>query len=240
MTAVAAYAAVQGHSVDALVIEHQSLVRRIAYHLLARLPASVEVDDLIQAGQVGLIEAARNYRAEAGAAFATFASARIRGAMIDELRRGDWVPRSVHRRARDIAAAVSRVESRSGRDASDTEIAEELGVSLGDYHLMSQDAARGPMLSLDGMSEDGHAPEVADEQTPEQRLTDAGFRAAVATAINALPERERLVMSLYYEQELNLREIGGVLDVTESRVCQIHAQAVSRLRSRLADWTRES
>lgn len=239
MIPAAAYEANAGTSVQALVAEHQELVRRIAWHLSARLPDSVDVDDLIQAGQIGLIEAARHYKSDGGASFATFAGTRIRGAMLDELRRGDWMPRSVHRNARAISRAVRAVEGRSGRAATETEIAAELGVSLAEYHAMADAAARGPLLSLDGLSaEDDAAPDVPDADSPDalEQLAGADFRHALTEAIDRLPERERQVMGLYYDESLNLREIGGVLGVTESRVCQIHAQAVARLRGRLTAW----
>ena len=239
MMPAAAYEANAGTSVHALVAGHQELVRRIAWHLSARLPDSVDVDDLIQAGQIGLIEAARHYKSDGGASFATFAGTRIRGAMLDELRRGDWMPRSVHRNARAIARAVRAVEARSGRSATESEIAAELGVPLAEYHAMADAAARGPLLSLDGMSaEDDAQPEVPDDDSPDalDQVAGAGFRRALAEAIDRLPERERQVMGLYYDESLNLREIGAVLGVTESRVCQIHAQAVARLRGRLAAW----
>lgn len=219
-----------------VVTRHSELVRRIAHHLAARLPASVDVDDLVQAGMIGLIEAARHYDASQGAAFETYASIRIRGAMIDEIRRGDWVPRSVHRRVREAAEATRRIEQTSGRAANATEVAAALEMPLDDYHKLMEGAARGHLLSLDAHVEDEGEPRIADGgPTPERRLAREQFNAELATAIDGLPEREKLVLSLYYEQELNLREIGAVIGVTESRVCQIHGQAMVRLRARLRD-----
>lgn len=242
-TAAAAYRSNQSASQTsdaALIVErHGELVRRIAHHLAARLPASVEVDDLIQAGMLGLIDAARNFQADQGAAFETYASIRIRGAMIDEIRRGDWVPRSVHRRYRDMVAATRQVEQATGRAATAQEIATVLEVSLDDYHHMVQDAARGQLISLDAQLEehDGE-PRLAAQGgvTPAREFEHGAFREALGGAIGDLPEREQLVLSLYYEQELNLREIGAVLSISESRVCQIHGQAMLRLRARLGDW----
>lgn len=224
---------------DALVMRHAELVKRIAYHLAGRLPASVEVADLIQAGMLGLLEAASNYTADRGASFETYAGIRIRGAMLDALRKLDWAPRSVHRKARAAAAAVRELEAEFGREARDNEIAQKMGVSLDDYHRIAQDAASCRITSLDSSDEDDDSPlgRVKDDGAdPFADVSDSGFRSALAQAIQGLPERERLVMSLYYDDELNLKEIGAVLKVTESRVCQLHGQALVRLKARLADW----
>lgn len=223
---------------DKLVRQHAELVRRIAHHLAARLPPSVDVDDLIQAGVIGLIEAARNYHPEGGASFETFAGIRIRGAMLDELRQGDWAPRSLHRRMRDIGEAMRRIEQRSGREAQESEVADALGLSIEDYRSALADASRTHMLRLDGAGENGD--ETLDVAAPEagalDQLEHEAFRDALVTAIDQLPERERQVMALYYDEELNLREIGAVLGVSESRVCQLHGQALSRLRGKLDHW----
>jgi RNA polymerase sigma factor for flagellar operon FliA len=224
---------------DALVMRHAELVKRIAYHLAGRLPASVEVADLIQAGMLGLLEAASNYTADRGASFETYAGIRIRGAMLDALRKLDWAPRSVHRKARAAAEAVREIEAEFGREARDNEIAQRMGVSLDDYHRIAQDAASCRITSLDSANDDEDTPlgRVKDEGAdPFADVSDSGFRAALSRAIEDLPERERLVMSLYYDDELNLKEIGAVLKVTESRVCQLHGQALVRLKARLVDW----
>jgi RNA polymerase sigma factor for flagellar operon FliA len=218
---------------DALVTRHAELVKRIAYHLAGRLPASVEVADLIQAGMLGLLEAASNYAADRGATFETYAGIRIRGAMIDALRKLDWAPRSVHRKARAVANAVREIEKETGRDARDGEIAERLGVTLEEYHSIVQDAASCRLASLDDETAEHAAESSAD---PFREVADEGFRAALAQAIGLLPEREKLVMSLYYSDGLNLKEIGAVLKVTESRVCQLHGQALVRLKARLVQW----
>lgn len=243
MNAVAAarqYRAARPQTDTAAIVEkHAELVRRIAHHLAAKLPASVEIDDLIQAGMLGLIEAAKNFQADQGAAFETYASIRIRGAMIDEIRRGDWVPRSVHRRYRDVVSATRAVEQATGRAATSQEVAQQLGVTLAEYHAMLEDASRGQLLSLDAhLEEHDGEPRLAnaDGATPARALEQAEFRGALGEAIGLLPEREQLVLSLYYEQEMNLREIGAVLSISESRVCQIHGQAMLRLRSRLGAW----
>jgi len=233
MNAVSAYSAGRASGdADRLVLQHAELVKRIAYHLAGRLPPSVEVDDLIQAGMLGLLEAAENYAADRGASFETYAGIRIRGAMIDALRKLDWAPRSVHRKARAAAAMVQEIERRTGRDARDAEIAQGMGISLEEYHSIVQDAASCRLASLD----DATAATAAGPADPFREAADDRFRTALARAIEGLPERERLVMSLYYSDGLNLKEIGGVLKVTESRVCQLHGQALVRLKARLADW----
>ena len=233
MSAVAAYVAGRRPSeADALIAQHAELVKRIAYHLAGRLPPSVDVADLIQAGMLGLLEAAANYAANRGASFETYAGIRIRGAMIDALRKLDWAPRSVHRKARAMAAVVKDIERRTGRDARDAEIAEGLGVSLEEYYAIVQDAVSCRLVSLDDAVETS----ATDGSDPFRETADERFRAALAQAIESLPERERLVMSLYYGDGLNLKEIGAVLKVTESRVCQLHGQALVRLKARLSDW----
>ena len=225
-----------------LVERHAELVKRIAYHLAARLPSSVEVDDLIQAGVIGLLEAARHYNGERGASFETYAGIRIRGAMADELRKSDWAPRSVHRSARAAAAAISDIEQASGREARETEIAEKLGVPLEEYRKIAFDAARCHVMSIDahaGEDDDGiDAP--SNMIGPADALAREEFQDELAKAIAQMPEREKLVLSMYYTDELNLREIGAVLEVSESRACQIHGQALLRLRARMSEWRSEA
>lgn len=239
MNARIGYLEIQRLPIDRLVAEHSGLVRRIAYHLVARLPRSVDVGDLIQAGMIGLIEAARNYSPARATSFEGYAGIRIRGAMLDELRKTDWTPRSVHRKFREVCEAIRAVEAETGRDAGESEVARRLGIGLDDYHQVLVDAAGCRVLSLSGSPEDGEEPiDVADAAAsgPAPSLESERMREALVAAIENLPEREKLVMSLYYEQELNLKEIGQVIGVSESRVCQIHGQALVRLRSRLRDW----
>ena len=224
-----------------LVLRHADLVKRIAYHLVSRMPPNVEVDDLIQSGMIGLLDAAKHYSAAKGANFETYAGIRIRGAMLDEVRKSDWTPRSVHRNMREMADVVRKIENAKGQDASPTDIAQGLGVSIEEYHKLVQDAASCRLFSFDqmGSSEDESSPadHARDERPgPFDHIEDAGFRGALASAIDVLPEREKLVLSLYYDEDMNLREIGEVLEVSESRVCQIHGQALVRLRARLAEW----
>ena len=234
MKGAAAYAQTARPSGDALVKLHLPLVKRIAYHLVSRLPASVQVDDLIQAGLIGLMEAAGHYDAGQGASFETYAGIRIRGAMLDEIRRYDWVPRSVHRKARAVAEAMREVEQSRGRDAEDGEVARAMGISLEEYHHILQDASACKLFSIDGEEGESLNDTLSDDRPgPEMQLEDKDQRAEIAGAMKSLPERERLVLALYYDEELNLREIGQVLGVSESRVCQIHSQALLRLKSRM-------
>lgn len=223
-----------------LIEQHATLVKRIAYHMLARLPASVQVEDLIQAGMIGLLEAAKKFDASKGASFETFVGIRIRGAMLDEVRKGDWAPRSVHRNTRMVSDAVREVEKRLGRDAADREVAEELGVDLDEYYRILADTRGSRLFSFDDLMEDGAPePSYGQHHEPGHATEDERFRQALADAIDGLPERERLILSLYYNEELNLKEIGQVLGVSESRVSQLHSQCAARLRSRLADWQQQ-
>ncbi len=236
---LAMYSDVEKLSTDEMVERYAPLVKRIAHHILARMPSSVLVEDLIQAGLIGLLEAARNYDVSKGASFETYAGIRIRGAMIDDVRRGDWAPRSVHRNARRVSEAMHTVETRLSRDASDHEVAEELGVSLDEYYSMLQDSTSSKLFSYDELTSGEDGPEEqlpAEGLSPFEGIQQDAMRQGLAKAISQLPERERLVLALYYDEELNLKEIGLVLGVSESRVSQIHSQAAMRLRSRMADW----
>ncbi|WP_200897986.1 RNA polymerase sigma factor FliA [Arsukibacterium sp. MJ3] len=222
-----------------LVERHAPLVKRIAYHLMARLPASVLVDDLIQSGMIGLIEAAKNFDGSKGASFETFAGIRIRGSMLDEMRRGDWTPRSVHRNARLIADTIAELEAEFGRDVKDVEVAEKLDISLNEYHHMLTDVSSGRIIGIEdlGISEDALV--TSDDRDGDQlyeHQANEAFNKALVTTISSLPEREALVLSLYYNEELNLKEIGAVLDVSESRISQIHSQALVRLKARMQAW----
>jgi RNA polymerase sigma factor for flagellar operon FliA len=222
-----------------LVVLHEPLVKRIAYHLMSRLPASVQADDLIQAGMIGLIEASRKFDPEQGASFETYAGIRIRGAMLDEIRRTDWTPRSVHRKAREVAEAVRRIENEKGRDARDVEVAKEMGLELDEYHKILQDSTGCRIFSFEDpgmLGEEGSQNSTRHADQPLETLQKSDFKQGLANEIKGLPERERLVMALYYDEELNLREIGEILGVSESRVCQIHGQALIRLRARMGEW----
>ncbi|MGL1955936.1 MAG: RNA polymerase sigma factor FliA [Colwellia sp.] len=222
-----------------LLEQHTVLVKRIAYHLLARLPASVLVDDLIQSGMIGLFEAANNFDNSKGASFETFAGIRIRGAMLDEIRRGDWTPRSVHKNSRMISEAIKQLEAKLGRDVSDSEVAEKLDISLNDYHHILSEVSTGKILGIDDLSINQDSikfDESCHGDDPYQSIEHSAFKKGLSECIKSLPEREALVLSLYYDEELNLREIGQVLDVSESRVSQIHSQAMHRLKARMQSW----
>jgi len=224
---------------DELVIQHVPLVKRIAFHLLGRLPDSVQVDDLIQAGMLGLLEAVKNYDVSQGASFDTYAGIRIRGSMLDEVRRSDWTPRSVHKKSRMVSEAIREIENKSGNSARDVDIAEYLGVDLDGYYHILQDSLGCKTFSVEELAETGDSAFQNTDTTdsePENLLEQEDFQQALAKAIMTLPERERLVISLYYDEEFNLREIGEVLNISESRVSQISSQAMLRLRSRLTEW----
>ena len=239
MNAYSNIAAADSYSQDDLVTEHVSLVKRIAHHLAARLPANVDVDDLMQSGMVGLLEAAGNFDPDRGASFETYAGIRIRGAMLDDIRKHDWTPRSVHHKYRQVTEAIHAIEAEHGRAAEPAEIAERLGLSIDEYHRILADSASSRLFSLDETLDEpalNRPPPASSNATPDEELFESQFRDSLAAAIDSLPERERLVLSLYYERELNLKEIGEVLEVSESRVCQIHGQAVMRLRSIAERW----
>lgn len=228
------------NSQHAFLQRHSDLVKRIAHHLMGRLPPSVLVDDLIQAGMIGLIEAQQKYDGTKGASFETYAGIRIRGAMLDEIRRGDWVPRSVHKNNRTINQAISELETELGRDPSDAEIAKHLDMTMGQYHHALSDINCSRLVGMEdlGVSEDAISPiEEEEDNAPFQGVADDSFRQALIESIKTLPEREALVLSLYYDEELNLKEIGEVLGVSESRVSQIHSQSMQRLRAKLSAWT---
>ncbi|MBQ0711439.1 MAG: RNA polymerase sigma factor FliA [Porticoccus sp.] len=222
---------------DALIKQYLPVVRRHALSMQVKLPASIELDDLIQAGVIGLIEAMGRFDTGVGASFETFASQRIRGSMIDELRTRDWMPRSVRRKAREMAATVRSLEQTLGRPPSEAEIADSLDMDISEYRQLLNDTNSGQLLPLDDLISKGREPEFDDEGAeadgPYDSLLDNQQRGNLINAIENLPDREKLLMTLYYQEEMNLKEIGVIMGVTESRVCQLHSQAISRLRGKL-------
>ena len=225
---------------NALIRQYQPLVHRLAHHMMAKLPASVEVDDLIQVGLIGLSEALSRYETGQGAQFETFATQRIRGAMLDELRENDWMSRGSRKNQKDIEQALRRLEHQLGRSPIESEIAAELGLSLSDYQSLLGKVRGTQLIYLEDMGRSGEDDDgfldrhVADNDAdPLNRLGDQRLRQALVAAIKTLPEREQFVMSMYYEQDMNLKEIAAVLNITESRVCQLHSQSVARLRAKM-------
>lgn len=211
---------------------------------MAKLPASVQVDDLIQAGLIGLMDAAEHYDDTQGAQFETYAVQRIRGSMLDELRQADWLPRTVRKSLRQIEATINKLEQKNQRAPNEAEVAKEMNVGLPAYQQMLLDARGHQLLYYEDLQDsddtDFFERHVAGETgDPLKMLEDEGFRKVLVEAISTLPEREKQMMGMYYEQELNLREIGEVLGVSESRVCQLHSQAVARLRVKLLVWIQD-
>ena len=228
---IAEYATYSMQQGGDLVSRHLPLVKRIANHLAVKLPAHIEIDDLIQVGLIGLLKAKEDYQADSGATFSTYATIRIRGAMMDELRARDWLPRSVQKNLSKVAKAVQEAEQRLGRAPMDSEVAIELGISLGDYHELLGDVSLARLTPVEDVET------VAGDLEPDREVIESLRATALSDAIKELPEKEQLMMSLYYVDNLNLKEIGLVLEVSESRVSQIHGQAIARLKSRLKAWT---
>lgn len=224
------------------VKQYAPLVRRIAHQMVAKLPANVELDDMVQAGMIGLMDAVNRFEESQGTQFEVYAASRIRGSMLDELRASDWLPRSARKSQRDIENAIHRLEQRLQRAPQESEIAQELNLSVPDYQELLSDARGAQLVYFDDLGGGNDSDDYLERHVaqtggePLEILRDKRFRAALVAAIEDLPEREKLLMSMYYEQDMNLREIGAVMGVTESRVCQLHSQAVSRLRAKLKSW----
>ncbi|MBK9442015.1 MAG: RNA polymerase sigma factor FliA [Comamonadaceae bacterium] len=225
---------------NAQIRQYQPLVRKLAHHMMAKLPANVQVDDLIQVGLIGLSEALSRFEANQGVQFETFATQRIRGAMLDELRENDWVSRGTRKSQKEIEEALRRLEHRLGRSPLESEIATDLGMSLVEYQSLLNKVRGTQLVYLEDMSRnqddedsflDRHMGDV--DADPLNVLRDNRLRTALVAAIKNLPEREQYIMSMYYEQDMNLKEIAAVLDVTESRVCQLHSQSIARLRAKM-------
>jgi RNA polymerase sigma factor for flagellar operon FliA len=231
---------------DHFLTQHGPLVKKLAHQLKARLPPSVEVDDLIQAGMIGLLDAINRYEDNHGAQFETYAVQRIRGAMLDELRSSDWLPRSIRQNMRKVEDALQSLTQQLGRTPLESELAAHLHLSLAQFQELLGECGGHQLIYYEDFHDSEGGQEhfldrfvTGDPEEPLQGLIDGGFRAAVIDSINLLPEREKILMGLYYEQEMNLKEIGAVLGVSESRVCQLHSQAIARMRSTLREqsWT---
>jgi RNA polymerase sigma factor for flagellar operon FliA len=224
-----------------LLTEYMPMVKRLAHHMMGRLPPSVEEDDMVQAGMIGLLDAISRYNEDQSGQFEAYAIQRIRGSMIDELRHTDWMPRSARQSMRKIEHAIGALQHQLGRQPSEGEIADAMKIPLDEYQSMLGDARGHQLLYFEDFGESDENDSFLDKQTADEgsmplpQLLDANLRACIIAGIENLPEREKLLMSLYYEEELNLREISEVFGVSESRICQLHGQAIARLRTKLKD-----
>lgn len=228
------YAQNNYQSSEQLFDEHVYMAKSIAHQICLRLPSSISIDDLIQVGLIGLLEASKIYDASLGASFKSYAYIRVRGAILDELRRQSWIPRSVQKKSREISAAIRKVENREGRSATDREIAAEMQESLAKYSSDLEEVSGTSVFSID---DDNYSNGIeSEEKSPFRNTQDALLKKRLTEVISNLPKQEKLVIALYYEKDMNLREISEVLEVSESRICQIHSQAVSRIRSRMPEW----
>jgi RNA polymerase sigma factor for flagellar operon FliA len=230
---------------EALVNQYADLVKKMAYQIKAKLPASVEADDLIQAGMMGLLDAAGKYQDNQGAQFKTYASQRIHGAIMDELRSADWLPRNVRKQMRDVEKAIASLQHSLGRAPSESEVAKKLKINIEDYFQILTDCGGHQLIYFEDVHKNEDEDHFLDRFIQNNKsdvingLLSRDFKEALKQAIESLPEREKILMGLYYEQELNLKEIGAVMSVTESRVSQMHSQAVARIRATLKEklWT---
>lgn len=233
------------NNTNQMLKQHSGLVKKMAYQLKSKLPSCVELDDLIQAGMIGLMDAIQRYEDTHGAQFETYASQRVRGAMLDELRGADWLPRGIRKNMRDIEVAVQQLEQKLGRPPTESEIAKHMNFSLDDYYDLLSDCQGHQLIYYEDFQDDDGGEHFLDRYVdddtsdPVKSLLESDFREALIDSIDHLPDREKMLMGLYYEQELNLKEIGAIMNVSESRVCQLHSQAVARLRASMREkaWT---
>ena len=227
---------------EEVIIKYSPMIKYVANRIAMRLPPHIEVDDLISVGVLGLMDAITKYDSSRGAKFKTYAEFRVRGAILDELRSMDWVPRSIRQKASQVDKVVQGLQAKLRRQPEDEEVAKEMGLSLDQFHETLNETKSIPIFSLEDL---GIAKESGDQQSlldclagkadadPQTQVRLVELKEIIAKAIDALPEKERLMVSLYYYEELTMKEIGAVLDITESRVSQIHSKAVYRLRTKL-------
>jgi len=228
---------------EQVVLEHEPLIRYIVNRLAVRLPNHIDLDDLYSTGAIGLMDAIEKFDPGKGCKFKTYAEFRIKGAVLDQLRSLDWVPRSVRQKGRKLDAAYVEVEQRLGRSASEEEVADSLGLEIDKFHTMVNQVRGISLVNLEevrGANADGDQAgtfaDVVEDVTAENpfaSLKSMETKHVISDTINSLPEKERLVVSLYYYEDLNMKEIGNILGITESRVCQIHTKATSRLQGKL-------
>lgn len=228
---------------EEIVLEHTPLIRYIVNRIAVRLPSHIDLDDLHNTGVIGLMDAIEKYDPEKNCKFKTYAEFRIKGAILDQLRSLDWVPRSVRQKGRRLERAYGEVEQRLGRSANEDEVADSLGLELDKFHVLINQVKGISLVNLEeirGTNSDGDRSgtfadiiEDVQSENPFASLKHMETKHVISDTIGSLPEKERLVISLYYYEDLNMKEIGTILGITESRVCQIHTKAVMRLRSKL-------
>ena len=221
---------------DALVLEHAEMVRRIALHLADRLDGACDADDLIQAGLVGLLETVDRYDAIEGVPFEAYAYPRIRGAMLDSLRRNDWCPRNVRKQGRDIETARRELQQHYGREPSERELAEHSDMTLEEYRRTERTLNSVGVSSLEVILEQGESLLPADIDRTSLAVFERGGKRALVEALKKLPEREQIIMSLYYDEEMNQKEIALALNLTEARISQLRSKAIKTLRNKLTEW----
>lgn len=219
-------------TLEQFVIDHKSLVRKIALHIKRRLPSHIDLDDLMQAGFVGLLEARKQYKSNMGTTFDTFASIRIRGSIIDSLRKNSWGTRETIRNMRRISDAISKIEQRNHKQPSTEEIAEELGISVDEHMQMCQQISICNVVSIDVIDDDYSL--LGDAAADPSEITQQDdFIQHIKDILVTLPEREQMVLSLYYIEEFTFKQIGEILDLTEARICQLHSQSISRIQGKI-------
>lgn len=220
-------------TLEQFVQEHSGLVRKIALYIKRRLPSHIDLNDMLQAGLVGLLEARSQYRVGTGASFETYASIRVHGAIIDSLRKNSWVSRDTVKNMRKISVAINKVEQREQKQATTEDIAKELGISMEEFFKMSQEVSISSMVSLEEIDVDNSFLTSEKEENPQEITQDVSIKEHLKTILENLPEREQLVLSLYYIEEFTLKQIGDILDLSEARVCQLHSQAIARIRAKM-------